>query len=336
MRTTCAAGRLGSSRHSTWSANNSEKKRPGLFLSRTPWRPSKDANCRTFLNCRMNSRFRGANAFSFFRFLTRRTERHSGPSVQDAQDFANHVESAAGRAPPATGLKGVVRSGPNNRLSAACGEPLPENSRPPCVDFTRYDDHGASFFLRQCYRGCRDFVRRVHDGRLKQANGVGRYAFVHQNLLVVDLLPGVDDAHRGKRGTWLRRVGQPYLWGVAFSIQFRGFPGSHGHASTKDEDGLRFFKWVFHDQPAADAQEKDGGNEQQQTNNAKAHPAASPALARRDFRIIAIRHSRTVPRTYSLPSQSQGRVGASYPPRDGWSIRRTHATLTGTYFWEAA
>src|SRR5208282_5926364 len=147
-----AGGLLDSSLHSTWCWNSLEKKRRAHCSSRIRWPPSRDANCRMFLNCRTKSIPLAASAFSFSEILVCGAQGHSGPGVQDAEAFSNNVERIAGGAPPTAWFKGIVRSSPHNGPPASGSNPVPQDSHAARVYFRCGDDHFLAFFFPE-FRG---------------------------------------------------------------------------------------------------------------------------------------------------------------------------------------
>ncbi len=105
------------------------------------------------------------------------------------------------------------------------------------------------------------------------------HAFVQQHLPVVSVLAYEGYRHRSKGCAGFRGIRQPNFGRIPFAIQFRGFDSPQGHAPADDNDGLGFIKGVFHDEPAANAEEKDHGTEQQEPDEAKHNAASSLRVA---------------------------------------------------------
>ena len=74
-------------------------------------------------------------------------ERQASPSVENPQNFAKHIERITCAAPPAAGLKGIVRGGAHDGAAASSGKFIPEHVNAARVGFSGDDDHRGAFFL---------------------------------------------------------------------------------------------------------------------------------------------------------------------------------------------
>src|SRR2546425_8693698 len=117
----------------------------------------------------MNSLVRAANAFSFSKDTCRRlpsknllslswTQGQARPGVQQAQDFAHHIESIAGGAPPVAGVEGIAPGGAHDGPAAAGSEPAPEQADAPRMGVCRDNNHGSAPLACKGSRNDFDFV----------------------------------------------------------------------------------------------------------------------------------------------------------------------------------
>src|SRR6266852_5421860 len=130
----------------------------------------------------MNCLRRAASAFSFSKDslrIRRRVktfnllsgmQRQTRPGVQQAQDFAHHIESIAGVAPPVPGIEGIAGGGANNGPALIRREPAPEQAYSPRVRLGGDKYHRALVFARQRRSNDSDFVGGVHDWRFEYVN----------------------------------------------------------------------------------------------------------------------------------------------------------------------
>src|SRR6266852_3689763 len=114
----------------------------------------------------MNCLRRAASAFSFSKDslrIRRRVktfnllsgmQRQTRPGVQQAQDFAHHIESIAGVAPPVPGIEGIAGGGAHNGPALMRSEPAPEQAYAARMGPGRDKNHRAIVFARQ--RGSND------------------------------------------------------------------------------------------------------------------------------------------------------------------------------------
>src|SRR6266436_10062258 len=154
----------------------------------------------------MNSLVRAANAFSFSKDTCRRlpsknllslswTQGQARPGIQQAQDFAHHIESIAGGAPPMSGIEGIARGGAYDGPALAGSEPAPEQANAPRMGFGRNNNHGSAFLACEGSSNDFDFVGGIHDRRCEDANRFLRNSFVHQYAGVVIVFAGERNAH---------------------------------------------------------------------------------------------------------------------------------------------
>src|ERR1700731_2208751 len=153
----------------------------------------------------MNCLRRAASASSFSKDLSRSPpsrntslswmQGQARPGVQQAQDFAHHVECIARGAPPVPGIEGIARGGAYNGPALAGSEPAPEQADAPRMGFGRNNNHGSAFLA--CKSSCNDFdfVGGIHDRRREDVNWFLRNSFAHQNEGVVIVLADERNAH---------------------------------------------------------------------------------------------------------------------------------------------
>src|SRR5260370_39437607 len=64
------------------------------------------------------------------------------PGIQKYQEFAHHVESIAGRAPPMPGIKGIGGGGTHDGAGPPRSEPAPQQANAPRMNFRRDKYYG--------------------------------------------------------------------------------------------------------------------------------------------------------------------------------------------------
>src|ERR1700720_3631624 len=153
----------------------------------------------------MNYLRRAASAFSFSKDLSRSPpsrntslswmQGQARPGVQQAQDYAHHIESIAGGAPPVPGIEGIARGGAHDGLPLSGSEPAPEQANAPRMGFGRNNNHGSAFIACKSSRNDFDFVGGIHDRRPEDVNRFLRNSSVHQYSGVVIVFAGEGNAH---------------------------------------------------------------------------------------------------------------------------------------------
>lgn len=106
-------------------------------------------------------------------------QRQASPGVEEAEKFAQDVESIAGGAPPMSGIKAVAGGGADDGATSAARELLPEFADSARVSLGGDDDYyRGSIFAGELPGDGTDFIGGVVDPRLKQPYGAGRHSFV--------------------------------------------------------------------------------------------------------------------------------------------------------------
>lgn len=191
--------------------------------------------------------YKGPNgAFRWRNPLLGGAQRQASPGVEEAEKFAQDVESIAGGAPPMSGIKAVAGGGTDDGATSAARELLPEFADAARVSFGGDDDYRGSIFAGELPGDGTDFIGGVVDPRLKQPYCARRHSFVDQDTGVEEILAGVRDAHRFERGSGFFGPRQPDLWCVALAIQPCSLDGAHGHAAAEDDDRVGFLERIFH------------------------------------------------------------------------------------------
>ena len=239
-------------------------------------------------------------------------ERQASPSVENPQNFAKHIERITCAAPPAAGLKGIVRGGAHDGAAASSGKFIPEHVNAARVGFSGDDDHRGAFFLGESRGDGAHFIRGIQDRGLEDADSVGRHAFVDQNAQIIKIFSDVGDTHSPQRIARLGGARQPDFRRVSRAVKPGRFHGAYGEASTEHGDGLGFFGRVFDDEPAADAENKDDGSEEERTAEREENPARAVWLSG----------------GHDLAVVSHDAAGESYSVPQKWSMRRAQAKLT--------
>src|SRR6266478_2835035 len=199
------------------------------------------------------------------------------PGVQQAQDFAHHIESIAGGAPPVPGIERIVRGGAHDGQTLPGSEPAPKQANATRMGLGRNNNNGAVLPGRESSRDGSDFVDGIHDRRFEDVNGFRRHSFLNENELVVIVLAGERNAHAFQSFTGLGGIGKPDFRRVPCAVKFRGLDGAQRDRAAEHDDRPGFHERVFHHQPTAEPEEQHYGEDHAGANDhGEDSPSAKP------------------------------------------------------------
>src|SRR6266436_1156293 len=288
MRTIPAHGRFVCKPLIKWSTISLAKRRRVRCSKTIRWRPLRAANCPTFPKSKMNC-FRGAASGSFFsknpRNFTptkiapsvRAMQGQTGPCVQQAQDFAHHIESIAGGAPPVPGIERIACRGTHNGQTLSGSEPAPKQANATRMGLGRNNNNGAVLPGPESSRDGSDFVDGIHDRRFEDVNGFRRHSFLNENELVVIVLAGERNTHAFQSFAGFGGMGKPDFRRVSCAVKFRGLDGAQRDRAAEHDDRPGFNERVFHHQPTAETEKDyDGDDEAGANDRGEESPSAKP------------------------------------------------------------
>src|SRR2546430_172977 len=316
MRTTRERGRFVCNLRTTSSSISLVKRRRALCSRIIRSRLLRGGDCRTFQKSKMNCLRRAANGSSFSKkpgpfALTkttpspRRVQGQARPGVQQAQNFAHHLESIASVAPPVKGIEWIARGRAHNGPALTRSQPTPEQANATRMRFCGDQNYRAVLPWREGWSNDFDFVGGIHDWRFEGVNGFRRHSFVNQNEGIVMILSREKNAHFFESRAGLRGMGKPDFRRVSLAVEFRCFDGAQRHCAAEHHDRPGFRQRVLHHQPAADAEQDHQGKDQAATTGEEKNTERPGAPTRNRVWIGLACHWGT---------------GACYPAPSPWSI----------------